>query len=480
MDIESSTMPAKRKVAPKRQARKPTARASQRQQRQRAPQQQQARRSPAQRTASAIVTDELKHEAKYLAGFVDPKLSSRGPGGCTRFGTHLSLLTGYQTLQIGQHEDTYDWEWGDALRYTMSSDGDVAIVVCPHVIVEPLGSAYTALGNTIAMGYTRDINTTLAHADSESSPYSTTNPTETASNAARKCPLENFAITFPGGYTGEATTWSNAETTHKRILTEPHRCVGLRATLTVNQPPLDCQGQVYGMDNMDFYHETQFTDIGGDIQSNRYTSTALVDGLIPNNYRRSKSCGSVVSGATYEATWIPTNDEAVKYKNYLPHGIPVSDTVLPMAPSNGNSVEFHLAHSPAVVFMLRGLNTSATASKLTATLAVTYAVEFAVDLKGPLSFLVRSAKSVPRYLSDWGQMQPVPCAGKSGDAAKAFMHSAYFLLCYQMRTGRMQVPKPVRESILGGAVPPDLPMAISPYAVDAFMKKYGVGYSGSR
>lgn len=408
----------------------------------------QARRSIPQSQVMAAVSDELKHEACLLASFTDPSKPARGPGGQSQYGTVVATLTAFQTMTLQAPSATHyhygkNLELGSGPTYSVNKDGDLAIIVNPHAMVYASETTVTASG--IRVGMTRDPSASNA-LDSAILPYATNDGDQTTNQECARTPLQTFAAGFPGGYDVDNTVTTELIS----ALSVPFRTVGLRSTLTVNQPALDAQGEVYAFDNNELFSmgSTRMIDLTHG-EPTHHEPPQLALGLEPIHYRRAIPCGSFSNGSTYECCWLPINDKASEFQHYLAYASSPDDLHQAKSADTGNSIGHQLMNTPALIFVLKGLNTSN--SSPTLTLATTWSIEVAIDLQGPLGWLARNSKTVPRFLPDWGQLQGVRCAGPLGTIELDFVRTPYFALLYAMARNLMTDPQFTTPAIIGGA-----------------------------
>lgn len=429
--------------------------------------------APARAYSNAAVEEIERHhrlEAAYLKGFTDPSKAARGPGGYSRHPTNLATMYGYQDLSFTANAtpaNHYDDNTNN-IQYSVNSSGDVALVVRPTPYIVS-GSSADANG-TVAMGFAWDPSNALN--DFVFGAYGTDPGT-----GVRKCPLEQFSTGLPGGF-----KFIHDNEFLSRV---PFRTVGLKATITINQPALDCQGHVYAFDNMDTYVRASHTgtsvlDVAlatkteGAVGATSTTGHIVhqgEEGLEPRSYRRATSCGAFRNGKSYEVCFLPAHDSILEFSHsYL--GARFADNA--NIPYGG--VDDLLVSSPAVMFVFKGLNT--TNSLPLITLTTQWVMEFGVDLLGPTSWSMPMARYIDRFVPDWSHLQSIPTAGDIGSVAIRFSGTAPGALAKAMEAKVVPKPQTQKPRIPGPPKKDDseareLERATTGAAITAGVMKYG-------
>jgi len=403
----------------------------------------QPNKKPAPRRTQTRITaarEMLRHEsqmASYLHGLVDPDHPARGPGGWIPSGTEVINQKSVRSIQFTPARPAGDRGFGNGAEhydsttnfmvpdsnYYLDDASSVAIVVQPSrkiyhdYSVGPNLLAAIADGGDDITGWTTSPNAL----NNNRIVSSVTSDIDACNNI-----LPNMTWPFPSTRTIERPDPAGPFPLDPGQYTEyandiPRRCVGLTAELTVIQPALDAQGIVYAGNNQDFVpnqerpnmvQEGNMLNFGTHSQESNVHDKYLND---PDSYRSMHVVGAFKTGARYTATWLPKSDMALRFMNsQIPYPTPDTNTAGPFVnpqQMDGVVAASLLANSPAVMFVLKGLNTASSLPSIS--LSVTVNWEVGIRPSGSLGFLIANARLCSRYLVDWNRLGALT-AGNSG------------------------------------------------------------------
>lgn len=271
-------------------------------------------------------------------------------------------------------------------------------------------------------------------------------------------PIGVYTSAYPGVIDVDPADLSNPVV--DGVSSQSHRVIGLRATLTVNGNVLNSIGMVYASDNGSYYPDTpaynydQNPVTGG--VSNRFIfedediyDVGLGNGSVTN---RSVVAGPFSYAAMYEASYMPTNDNILSYKNRFP------TCVRATLSANETTTASMLMDGPYVLFHLIGVS-----SGTSVTLTVQTAYELPIRL-GPASgigFLIAEARLCRKYFVDWDMLSPIPVGGHLLVAGLAAATQPWGKTALSMALGKSPCPVYNRPANVGLTVPSSTQMMVN-------------------
>jgi hypothetical protein len=403
-----------------------------------------------------VAPQSAKDEAAYLYGFVDPTNAARGPMG-SEHPTIVTLFQSVTTVTLLPPTATPG-------AYT-GSVGAVTSVPLTGIVAATRGDIVVAVGPTFFT------DKRAGFLGSHLSPAFVIDPTRALNIASVDTGVSGKTSIFPiGAYTSaypgviETTVTDQYQPLADGITSQAHRVVGLRATLTVNGNVLDATGMVYASDNCSYYPDEPARNYDQNVVTgvvNDYPiyedadiyAVGLGNGSITN---RSVVAGPFAYGKQFEATFMPTADNILAYRNKFPT---VARCTLG---NNEQTTASLLMDGPYVFFHLMGV---------TANVAITITTQLALELPvrlGPISvlgFLLSEARLSRKYTVDWDMLSPVPVGGHLLAPALAAATQSFGRLGLAMAAGSIPPPHYNRCANLGLSVPSSTSM-LSTLALD--------------
>ena len=388
--------------------------------------------------AVELLTVEQIEEDLYLHGLIDTQYPSRGPGGYSNAPTMVVSQSMSTTIGIADYVENggdYDtlagarWNgtnWITHPPYAADFDRSLAVVINPQPNVT-FGDASDP--STFRLGYT---TATDKRQDQPTLDYNITE--------GNTCPLPNFPYGTPGINSLKNGSASDAAEVNFET---PRRCVGMSASITVNQPALDCQGEIYAGSNQD-YSVTRARDIFAYVSADEIAPAAhdlespLAGDTFGNlsNFRYVTPTKSFTNGTKVEAHWLPVSDAGLEY---ITTQRCVSFATDAGAPGHQSKVQNALlASSPALVFVLKNLNFAS--SKPSITIACRVNWEVAIKPTMSVGWLLAECRLARRYLVDWGQVSNVRHAGSLGHTLASHAESRFVHVARAIAKGHVPPP----------------------------------------
>lgn len=379
-------------------------------------------------------------EAEYLYSFLDPHHPARGPMK-SEHPTILATMQSSSTLVLTDGVTTATgWPEAPIGTAQMETGGKIAIVCGPTFFANKAAS-----GTTLAPGYTCSTSKAL-----DGLSYSNASYTPIA-------PIGTYAVEWPESISvGTVHATSGIYEPERDGMTQQaFRIVGLRATITCNSNVLATTGQVFAGDNGSYYpdlpapmYQMSHLDSGGRIQEvATLEDQDLFEGSLENGVTTSRTmnCGAMTYGNTYEAVFVPTNDNILRYRTHFPTFVKPGSAA---ANDDQTMVGSPLLNGPYVLFYLSGV-----APDTAITVSTVVSFELPIRLKSSLGILLAQARLSKNYVVDWSQLSSATTAGAPGTGVLTGISSSG-KLTQGMAVAMGRLPQArTREQVSSGAGP---------------------------
>jgi hypothetical protein len=416
--------------------------------------------------------DTTKNEvamAGYFGGFIDPDFAGRGPSSDNE-PTIVATFRARTSMQIAAPIPGGTTSWPDTTYTPYFANGGNSIGICvtptywvkqTPIIDDPDGTVVDAAP---VSGFTFDPDN-----QNPSTPLVTKAPAVFGANQVRPWPLANFTSGFPGvpGKIYSPNLRADDDSKPEKIAGESYRLTGLRATLTITQAALTSQGNVVCGD-LETFHAVNTSAVnrygsGVNVAGAKNYVQPIFDVYDDDMYRqaindgsrdvRLKQAGAFTHGQIYEATWLPTDDDSLEFRDTHMTIVPPSDPLDPfhikyINPWPYTNMASIAINQGAVVFLLKDL-------VLPASVVVNVTCAYEVGVRAhssPIGFLINQARFARRYVVDWDLLQQLPTGGVLGNTYKSWI---------AMRRGALH------QAMKDGKVPMDVSRVPTNYGVGA-------------
>lgn len=384
-----------------------------------------------------LENDEAKlEEALYLHSFVDPHYAARGPGtGChptALLNFHYSELV---TIGVPTTSTTaWDSSFGTVRTNsgTMNSNGDVMICMTPIAC-----AAQTALTDTPATlypGFICDPDLAMSVNIQGSADPRPIGETDFGL-------LEGFDLNYPGALEMQA-----ADVLSGMSAEVPFRFVGLKGEIESTTALLDNQGYIYGGDFETYIidHRQDFLMYGtgnaevASVEADEHNDQEIRGSVSRNN--RLCTCGPVLLGNKYEATYLPMGDHILPFRSHFP-GCELGIT----GPVNAKFLTF-AASQPMLTFLIKGMDTT---KPYSFRVGCNWAIEVPVTKRSAVGILYAEAKLARRFVPDWTTFSSIHPGGICGLAHAQFLDEGASVFSHAIHGGMMLAPEEHRPHQVG-------------------------------
>jgi hypothetical protein len=407
---------------------------------------------------------------QYFGGLVDPRFASRGPmdsNDPTVVATFQARTAMNIAANPGVAHSVYGANQAQTPQFFANTGNSIGICVTPYTFVNNTVAATNySVEAALRSGFTFDPDAGFGNAppnDPQGTPLanlftaaSTVAPVVYLQDTVRPWPLANFNSQFPG-------VPSTIEQSNRAVPCESWRMLGLRATISVESSAFTAAGTVICGDG-ETYHQldppTMQTILaaageqsGTIVPVTPTVNDAFFASPINDGTRdaRLAEVGAFTHGCVYEATWLPTNNDAREYK----------DEVI--------SITYTTANSPALQFPIAGNMGSMIANQgslifvlkdlvLPAAIIVNVTMSCEITIRvadSPIGFLMNQARFGRCFVPDWSRFAGVRPSGLLGYTKKQWCSTpAGRVSCMLESVGGDEGRVPVQQS--AGAIPPEM------------------------
>jgi len=372
-------------------------------------------------------------EEAFLMGFVDPDHPARGPGSAT----NPTILGKLKSSTSATFSSAVTGEWLETTpgsTFPMTS-GNAVVVVMPHLACGPTTSipSGTASGS-LSAGFALPGDAVMQ------------DPVYGSGSKGR--PLVGFQSSVPDLVSTIRTSGGNPEgydLTNSAMLYDqaggtcvPYRTVGLRATVTVTDPLTDSTGMLFAGDGGDYFADEPASRYDASIKNARNIritqahsgaskSTAFGAQIGDQALRpRVVPAGAFSKGDIYEASLLPISDRALQWCEGVPNACNDNQTTYLGGVGFEGATDYYfstlgenLMNNPSLILEFRGLREGAVCN-----IDVTWAVEFQVEPRSSIGFLLSEARFAPRFVPDWMEFACCVSGGPLGDTAYHYLNCA--------------------------------------------------------